>query len=315
MAFTFKGENPSLSLYQELGSIGFFEDVEWKVFHRPGQNKINLLLVAQGVAKRKANYRNLVWDGVNLFGSRDAVILKEHRGDMYQSLLNLLAGVAPADSDLLTAMQGRRREGAVPEGDEWSKIGEVLCDELSTWSIYRKSVDYDAAWVTLKLVADIPVPNKANYYLKWNGERLAGCKESTLLAEHRPYLCDTLIGKLKELEVTGKSTAQQEEQAVKYTNLGPVGEVVGSPRNLLVLDDLSEGGVVQAWLSTSTPNVVTAISFRAEQQADGSIYCEGPLYNSLKKTPSVLITVEERLKQHFLEKELYAGSDNGEQAE
>lgn len=311
MAFTFKGENPSLSLYQELGSIGFFEDVEWKVFHRPGQNKINLLLVAQGSAKRKANYRNLVWDGVKLFPSRDATILKEHRGDMHQSLLNLLAGIAPADSDLLTAIPGRKREGTVPEGEEWSKVGEVLCDELSTWSIYRKNVDYEAVWVTLKLVADLPVPNKANYYLKWNGERLAGCKESTLLAEHRPYLCDTLIEKLKELKVIGNPTTQQEEQAVKYTDLGPVGEVVGSPRNLMVVDDLSNTSAVEVWLSTSTPNVVTAISFRAEQQADGSISCEGPLYNSLKRTPLVLITVEELLKQYFLEKELYAGIDNG----
>ena len=305
MAFTYEGKNPSMGLYRELGSIGEFEGVDWKIFCRPGQNKVYMVLVAQGRAKSKANYRDLVWDGVRLAPYKDENLLKTHRGTMHSALLGYLRENVPVDSELLTSLSGRSREGVVPPSEEWTKVGDVTCEALNTWSVYRKNLDWEADWVPLKVVAQMPVPNKANYYMKWNGERLSGEKDAILLAEHRPDLCDAIVEKLRECRVSGRAKEHAgEQQTVNYVNLGPVGTVSGSARDLLLVEDLSNPDVAEAWLTTKTPNVVTAISFRVKREED-TLFFEGPLYNSLRHTPDACTKVEELLKQYFLEKDFY----------
>jgi len=305
MAFTYEGKNPSLGLYRELGSIGEFEGVDWKLFCRPGQNKAYMVLVAQGRAKNKANYRDLVWNGVRLASYKDETLLKTHRGVMHSALLKYLQENVPVDSELLTKLNGRAHEGVTPPSEEWSKVGEVTCEALNTWTIYRKNLDWESDWAHLKVVAESPVPNKANYRMKWNGERLSGEKDAILLADYRPELCDAIVEKLRECRMFDRAEAYvEEQQTIEYTNLGPVGVTAGSARDLLLVEDLSNPDVAEAWLTTKTPNVVTAISFRVKRE-DGTLFFEGPLYNSLLKTPEVWAKVEELLEQYFLEKDFY----------
>lgn len=300
MAFRYEGKNPPLGLYTELGSIGRFEDVDWKAFYRLGQNRIVIILSAQGSARTKANYRNLVWDGSRVVTSRDEELLRVHRNTMYLALLKYLQENVPVDSELLTALPGRKREGVTPEAAEWDRIGEVVCDALNEWGVYRKKTEGEG-WALIKMAAVHPVPCKANYYLKWNGVRLAGDKQSDLLAEHRPELYDELVKLLKQLEVV-KEPEPEEEQRIHYINLGPVGVVAKSERDLLVVEDLSNPDVVEVWLSTNIPNTVTAISFQAVQ-TDNRLSFEGLLHNNLRSGYSaVWAQVEELLKQYFLEK-------------
>jgi len=308
MAFYFEGENPPACMFQELGSIGVFEDVDWKVFFRPGSGRISLMVAAQGRAKNKANYRGLPWDGSKLLTSRDTEILKEHRGEMYRRLVEFMLEVVPVGSANLIATPGRKREGVTPEGDGWSKIGEVMCDLLGTWHIHLKSAEYETKWVVLKVVADEPAMHKANYNLKWNGERFAGGKESDLLVEYKPELCERLIEKLKELRVTEKCEKDQGEvKSVDYINLGSVGFALGQNRELLLVEDLSNPNVVTGRLTTPSQNGrPTDITFRAEQQPNGEVKCEGRLYEKCKEVQEVVDAVDALLKQHFFEKELYS---------
>lgn len=300
MAFRYEGKNPPLGLYTELGSVGVFEDVDWKAFYRSGQGRIVLILAAQGSARTKANYRELVWDGTKIVTGRDEELLRVHRNSMYLSLVKYLKENVPVDSELLTALPGRKREGVAPEPAEWDRIGYVVCDALCEWGVYLKKTE-GLGWATLKMTATSPVPCKANYYLKWNGVRLAGGKETDLLAEHRPELYDELVKLLKQVEVVSEPEIE-EDQHIEYVNLGPIGVVAKSERNLLVVEDLSNPDVVGAWLSTNIPNTVTAISFQATQ-TDDQLSFEGALYNNLKNGyPEVWAQAEELLKQYFLEK-------------
>ncbi len=300
MAFRYDGKNPPLGLYTELGSIGVFEEVDWKAFYRLGQNRIVLILSAQGSARTKANYRELVWDGLRIVTGRDEELLRVHRNSMYLSLVKYLQENVPVDSELLTALPGRKREGVAPEAAEWDRIGEVVCDALCEWGVYRKKTE-GQGWVPVKMAAVSPVPCKANYYLKWSGDRLAGGKETDLLAEHRPELYDELVKLLKQLEVVSEPEIE-EDQHIQYINLGPVGLVAKSERDLLVVEDLSNPDVVGVWLSTNIPNTVTAISFQATQTED-QLSFEGLLCSNLRNGyPEVWARAESLLKQYFLEK-------------
>jgi len=72
--------------------------------------------------------------------------------------------------------------------------GELIA-ENNTWALYDRFAP-SGEWQNLKLVSKQPVAIKANYWLAWNGQRFAKCRDVALLDEHRPELMEWLVERL-----------------------------------------------------------------------------------------------------------------------
>lgn len=78
---------------------------------------------------------------------------------------------------------------APPAEDGW-----VLHTKLSGFELWRRPWN-EAGWLQLKLVATRR-SKKANYWLSWNGNRLAEGKDAPLLLEHHPVVHGGLLALL-----------------------------------------------------------------------------------------------------------------------
>lgn len=338
MTFKFEGKNPAQPPYIEVGSVGVFDNVSWSVFSRPGPNDATTLqLVAQGRAPNKANYRDMVWNGSELKDNQQVELMREHRNELYVSFLEFLASHIPLDSDLLTSTRGRTRAGSNPTALEWGLVGCVTQAGIP-WNVYCRTLEYKASWVPIKVVAQTPAPMKANYHLKWNSMRFAGERESELLAQYRPDLHAEVIRMLRGAKISGrKETVQQvskvEEKITiqsvyakvaqlmerekrssrEHTNLGDVGLISRRERDLFTYEVPGHPDYLEVRLTADEKKTTATDTFFVVRVLDnGALEAFGKLYNYLEEARP---RVEELLKQYFLEKELYAGIDNGEQAE
>lgn len=342
MTFKFEGKNPAQPPYIEVGSVGVFDNVSWSVFSRPGPNDATTLqLVAQGRAPNKANYRDMVWNGSELKDNKQVELMRDHRNELYVSFLEFLASHIPLDSDLLTSTRGRTRAGSNPTALEWGLVGCVTQAGIP-WNVYCRTLEYKAAWVPIKVVAQTPAPMKANYHLKWNSMRFAGERESELLAQYRPDLHAEVMRLLRGAKISGKKETVQQVSKVEekitiqsvyakvaklrerekgkgreHTNLGGVGLINRRERDLLIYEIPEHPDYLEVRLTADEKRTSATDSYFVVRAIDnGGLEIFGELDTVIRKyNPEAWPRVEELLKQYFLEKELYADIDNGEQAE
>lgn len=71
------------------------------------------------------------------------------------------------------------------------EFGEVIL-ENNDWEVFS-TFEGVGGWTNIKLVSKRPRQFKANFYLGWNGDRLAVSKESKVLMEYSRDIYDWLI--------------------------------------------------------------------------------------------------------------------------
>lgn len=74
----------------------------------------------------------------------------------------------------------------------------VLVAEADGWELYLRVADSSSQWQSLKLVHPEPTDRKANYWLGWNGERLAKNADAACLSGHRPRLYSWVVERLTD---------------------------------------------------------------------------------------------------------------------
>jgi hypothetical protein len=77
--------------------------------------------------------------------------------------------------------------GTAADADGWQTVGDVGVADGVRWVLYV-SKTHKNGWWNAKLSAKGWAPVKANYWLAWNGERLAMTKDRKRLIEERPGL-------------------------------------------------------------------------------------------------------------------------------
>lgn len=190
--------------WRELGSIEA-EGVEWVLHQYLTARHSVVKVTACGTVERKANYK-LTWDGVRLSGDEEP-ILRVHRPAMYAQVLDLLSAI-PAKVD---KPKGRVRMHSATLGYKYHTrhlLGEM---DGANWLLAKRSGAEKKNWSSFKLIADRSVPNKAGYYLEWNGERLARTKDAGLLFEHRPELYDRVVRALTPTKAPEPTTSDWED--------------------------------------------------------------------------------------------------------
>ena len=83
----------------------------------------------------------------------------------------------------------RKFSGNVPEGfDAAFELREMYGSE---WSVYTRNTDPNDRFLSVKVFANNPVENKANYWLWWDklGQRLRSMnKDAAIMKSNRPEL-------------------------------------------------------------------------------------------------------------------------------
>lgn len=86
----------------------------------------------------------------------------------------------------------RNYRGSHPsESLGWRKVGDVEDNDV-VWSIYEKPSPSNEEWVTVKVVANRAVPNKANYWISVNKatNSVGFCRDFKLMINNRRSLFD-----------------------------------------------------------------------------------------------------------------------------
>ena len=93
----------------------------------------------------------------------------------------------------------RKFEGNPVYAEEgWKRIGALgECDGVD-WLVFLRSASEGNRWSQVKVVADGMAANKANYWLGWDGSRIAKGKDFILLNSNRSELAKALRKLLKE---------------------------------------------------------------------------------------------------------------------
>jgi hypothetical protein len=100
----------------------------------------------------------------------------------------------------------RRRERVGPRlfkgkpviiAEGWRVFGSFELEGV-TW-VFSLRDEKPPVWSQVKIAAGGAVERKANYWLKWNGERIAKGRESWLLQESRPELAAEVLRSLQAL--------------------------------------------------------------------------------------------------------------------
>jgi len=82
--------------------------------------------------------------------------------------------------------------GRPTESGGWSAIGEVGVFGGVRWILYA-SDERKHGWRNMKLAAKGWAPDKANYWIGWNGERLAATSDQRKLETQKPELRNMLL--------------------------------------------------------------------------------------------------------------------------
>ena len=98
----------------------------------------------------------------------------------------------------------RSYRGSHPKGYPWHEVMSVVQGSgKSFWSAYiaRRGED---EWFSVKVCVHGKRKCKANFWLRWNGDRLAQSRDMRLLQAHEPRLVESLLHYLRP---EGKSSA------------------------------------------------------------------------------------------------------------
>jgi len=82
--------------------------------------------------------------------------------------------------------------GRAVVGEGWRDVGVINEVYGVSWTLYAK-IEKNYGWRALKLAANGKAPHKANYWLNWNGERLAQGGDLRKLKNGKPELLDMLL--------------------------------------------------------------------------------------------------------------------------
>ncbi len=85
----------------------------------------------------------------------------------------------------------KRFRGNPATGGEWFLVGDVGDAYGVGWRLYARPEQN--GWRNMKLVSTGPSAHKANYWLGWNGERLAATKDQKNMDANKPELRDVLM--------------------------------------------------------------------------------------------------------------------------
>ena len=93
-------------------------------------------------------------------------------------------------------MAKRSFDGNHPDEDSgWIKVGQIRREEFD-FNVYTK--DGSSGWKSIKLVSNKRTPNKANYWLGWDGKRFANSADYRKMVEHKDWaetmLLEILVG-------------------------------------------------------------------------------------------------------------------------
>lgn len=166
------------------------DGLDWKIHGYRIQTGLVVRVTACGEAPCKANYK-IKWDGSNIVGV-DASVLKTHRPALYDEVLRALAEVKTTNE----AKQPSGRSFKATLGYKYHVKHDLGLLEGACWLLAKRAGPNKGNWDMFKLVADRPVPNKAGYYLEWNGTRLAKSRDAKLLIDHRPELYERVVSAL-----------------------------------------------------------------------------------------------------------------------
>ena len=285
----------------------------------------------------KANFK-ICWNGERLDTGRDTFLLKEHKPKTYEAVEDWIStnigelgprqGVKKVKEGVITK-EARTSEGVVPENAPM--IGVLGSLYEVDWEVYLTGEPAEGR-KSIKIVAFARIQGRANYSLDWNGKRFIRDQNFQRIAERIELLeaaenfmenwnGDASKVVKHEPEVTTESVYAKligsKRAAAAGENLGGVGFINERERDLLIYEIPEHPDYLEVRLTADEKKVHATDPFFVVRVLDsGSLGTFGKLYNYLITDASeAWPRVEELLKQHFLEKELYAGIDNGEQAE
>lgn len=283
----------------------------------------------------KANFR-ICWNGERLDTGRDTFLLREHKPKLYAEISEWLAtniGELGPKQGVRKAREGikeaRTSEGVVPENAPMIGVLGGLYEV--DWGVYLTGEPAEGR-KSIKIVAPARIPGRANYSLDWNGKRFIRDQNFQRIAERIELLeaaenfMENWNGDVSKVtkhepEVTTESVYAKLEGLKggdrEHTNLGDVGIINQRERDLLIYEIPEHPDYLEVRLTADEKKTDATDPFFVARVLDsGALEAIGKLYNYLSTDASeVWPRVEGLLKQHFLEKELYAGIDNGEQAE
>lgn len=91
----------------------------------------------------------------------------------------------------------RSYEGNPETGDEWKVLGETSKFDDFPWVVsIRKKPTNETDWRMVKVASVGRAKNKANYWLSWDGYRLARGRDLALMRAGRPDLCEQVCAML-----------------------------------------------------------------------------------------------------------------------
>lgn len=82
----------------------------------------------------------------------------------------------------------RKYVGNIELGPDWQELGVIGPVDDCMWHVTAKNEPNPKGWRTVKISADGVAERKANYWVSWNGERIARSREMGAMADHRPEL-------------------------------------------------------------------------------------------------------------------------------
>ncbi|MCE2839403.1 MAG: hypothetical protein LW834_21040 [Cyanobium sp. 49614_E6] len=107
--------------------------------------------------------------------------------------------------------RGKRRvrrqqlfSGNKPQADHWYHVSLVTCDGID-WEVWAQQTivrGVISGWFNLKICASGDAPNKANYWIGWNGERFASGRGLSQLRMGRPHMEQRLVDALSKIDLT-----------------------------------------------------------------------------------------------------------------
>lgn len=84
--------------------------------------------------------------------------------------------------------------GNPPDGEDWSQVGTLVLKDRERWVVWARHQAHNPDWITYKVCAASPVPNKGNYWFARNKRtRATGFARDLMhMEQHRPELLAAL---------------------------------------------------------------------------------------------------------------------------
>jgi hypothetical protein len=94
------------------------------------------------------------------------------------------------------AIRSKKYTGSIPRGEKWGAVDDFMIGK-NEWEVF---IDTSATsiWVDVKVVCIGRAAKKANYWFKWNGERMSECTDANAMRDYRPDLYARVMAVLNE---------------------------------------------------------------------------------------------------------------------